>query len=195
MENLIIKNLIITLYLLQLDPLSQHLFALEPKRWRPLRTRLSPVFTSGKLKEMFSLITQCADRLERYIEKLAGKNEPIECRELTAKYTTDVIGTCAFGIEMNALSDKDSEFRKMGRLVFAPTWTNILRRRMKQFLPSWLCDILSYILPKTEVNKFFTHVVVETMDYRDANNIVRHDFIDTLRELKKHPEKISNIGK
>ncbi|CAL1677692.1 unnamed protein product [Lasius platythorax] len=31
------------------------------------------------------------------------------------------------------------------------------------------------------------------MDYRDANNIVRHDFIDTLRELKKHPEKVGDI--
>jgi len=182
------------LYLLQLDPLSQHLFALEPKRWRPLRTKLSLVFTSGKLKEMFSLITQCADRFERYIEKLTSKNEPIECRELMAKYTTDVIGTCAFGIEMNALSDEDSEFRKMGRLVFASTWTNIVQRRMIQFLP-WLCDILSYVLPQRKVTKFFTHVVVETMNYRDANNIVRHDFIDTLRDLKKHPDKVSNVGK
>ncbi|XP_011253334.1 cytochrome P450 6A1 isoform X1 [Camponotus floridanus] len=177
----------------KLDPLSQHLFALEPKRWRPLRTRLSPVFTSGKLKEMFSLITQCADRFERYIEKLASKNEPIECRELTAKYTTDVIGTCAFGIEMNALSDEDSEFRNMGRLVFAPTWTNIVQRRMRQLLPKRFCDILSYILPIKEVTKFFTRVVVETMYYRDTNNIVRHDFIDTLRDLKKHPDKVSNI--
>ncbi|XP_024880595.1 cytochrome P450 6B2-like, partial [Temnothorax curvispinosus] len=33
------------------EPLSHHLFSLEPKRWRPLRTNLSPVFTSGKLKE------------------------------------------------------------------------------------------------------------------------------------------------
>ncbi|KMQ92082.1 cytochrome p450 6a1 [Lasius niger] len=176
----------------KLDPLSQHLFALEPKRWRPLRTRLSPVFTSGRLKEMFSLISQCAERLERYIEKLASKNEPIECRELTAKYTTDVIGTCAFGIEMNALSDEDSEFRRMGRLIFMPTWKTILRSRLKQFLP-WVCDILSYILPKTEITKFFTRIVVETMDYRDANNVVRHDFIDILRELKKHPDKLGDF--
>ncbi|XP_050445489.1 cytochrome P450 6a2-like [Cataglyphis hispanica] len=176
----------------KLDPLSQHLFALEPKRWRPLRTRLSPVFTSGKLKEMFSLISQCSDRLEQYIETLATKNEPVECRELTAKYTTDVIGTCAFGIEMNALSDEDSEFRIMGRMVFMPTWENILRARLKQFLP-WLCDILSYIIPHTKVNKFFIRIVTETMAYRDENNIVRHDFIDTLRELKKHPDKVNNI--
>ncbi|XP_072756841.1 probable cytochrome P450 6a14 [Anoplolepis gracilipes] len=177
----------------KLDPLSPHLFALEPKRWRPLRTRLSPVFTSGKLKEMFSLISQCAVRLELYAEKLASKNEPVECRELTAKYTTDVIGTCAFGLEMNALSDEDSEFRSMGRLIFAPTRSNIIRGRLKQFLP-WLCGILGYILPETEVTKFFKRAVIETIECRDTNNIVRHDFIDTLRELRKHPDKLGDIN-
>jgi len=173
--------------------LTQHLIALEPKRWRHLRIRLSPVFTSGKLKEMFSLISECADHLEQYIEKLVSKNEPIECREVTAKYTTDVIGTCAFGIEMNALSDEDSEFRRMGRMVFTPTWQNILRRGMRVTLP-WLYEMLSYVLPQSEVNQFFTRVVIDTINYRETNNVFRHDFIDTLRELKKNPDKVGDIS-
>ncbi|XP_012231781.2 cytochrome P450 6A1-like [Linepithema humile] len=174
------------------EPLSQHLFLLEPKRWRPLRTNLSPVFTSGKLKEMFSLISECADHLEKYIEKLANIKEPVECRELTAKYTTDVIGTCAFGIEMNAMSNDDSEFRRMGRQVFAPTWKNIIRTRIRSIIPS-LYNMLGYILPQNEVTKFFTRVIVETLDYREKNNVIRHDFVDMLRELKKHPEKLGDI--
>jgi len=174
------------------EPLSQHLFALEPKRWRPLRTKLSPVFTSGKLKEMFSLISKCSDHLVQYMEKVTSKNESVECRELTAKYTTDVIGTCAFGIEMNAMSNDDSEFRKMGRQVFQPTWRNVIRFRLRQMIP-WLYEMLGYILPQTELTKFFTRVIVETMDYREVNNITRHDFIDMLRELKKHPDKLGDI--
>lgn len=180
----------------QAEPLSQHLFSLESKRWRPLRTRLSPVFTSGKLKEMFSLISKCAGRFEQYTEQLVRKNNIIECRELTAKYTTDVIGTCAFGIEMNALSDEDSEFRKMGRQVFTPTWRNIIRMRITQAAP-WVWDVLWYIgvNPASEVSKFFKRVITETMSYRDSNNIVRHDFVDMLRELKTHPDKLGDIGK
>ncbi|XP_071581356.1 probable cytochrome P450 6a13 isoform X2 [Temnothorax nylanderi] len=174
------------------DPLSQNLALLEPKRWRPLRMRLSPVFTSGKLKEMFSLISECADHLVQYMEKVVSENKPVECRELTAKYTTDVIGTCAFGIEMNALSDEDSEFRKMGREIFKPSWKNTLRFRMRQMFP-WLYELSAYVLPQTEVSKFFTRVIVETMDYRETNNITRHDFVDVLRELKKHPDKLGDI--
>ncbi|XP_011689080.1 PREDICTED: probable cytochrome P450 6a14 [Wasmannia auropunctata] len=174
------------------EPLSQHLFSLEPKRWRPLRIKLSPVFTSGKLKEMFCLISECADNLIQYMEKIASTGEPVECRELTAKYTTDVIGSCAFGIDMNALSDEDSEFRKMGRKVFTPTWRTFLRISIRQVFP-WLYNMFGYVLPQTDVTKFFTRVIVENMEYRETNNITRNDFIDVLRELKKHPDKLGDI--
>lgn len=180
---------------MQAEPLSQHLFFLEPKRWRPLRIKLSPIFTSSKLKDMFLLILECTNHLMDYVEKLASKNEPIECFELMAKYTTDVIGSCAFGIEINALSNKDSEFRRIGRNIFYPprTHLNYLRAKIRKFSP-WLYDILGYILPKTEVTNFFIHLVTDIMAYREKNNIVRHDFIDVLRELKKNSDKMDDIG-
>ena len=53
-----------------IDPLAQHLVFLEPKRWKPMRRKLTPTFTSGKLKEMFYLITDCANHFEQYLEKL-----------------------------------------------------------------------------------------------------------------------------
>ncbi|XP_014470371.1 PREDICTED: probable cytochrome P450 6a14 [Dinoponera quadriceps] len=172
------------------EPLSQHLFFLEPKRWRPLRTRLSPAFTSGKLKDMFSLILECANHMERYIDTLVSKNEPVEFRELTAKFTTDVIGSCAFGIDTNSLSDNDSEFRKMGRQVFAPSWNNIVRIRLRQSVP-WFYDMLGYVLPRTQITKFFTRIVMESIDYREKNNVSRPDIVDVLLEIKKYPEKLN----
>lgn len=156
--------------------------------------RLSPVFTSGKLKGMLSLISECADHLVQYIDKVASKDEPIECRELTAKYTTDVIGSCAFGINMNALSDENSEFRKMGRKVFNPSLAHLLLRvKMREIFPRFY-NMLGYILPYTDITKFFTRVIIETMEYRETNNITRNDFVDTFRELKKHPDKLGDIG-
>ncbi|XP_077269211.1 putative cytochrome P450 6a14 isoform X1 [Temnothorax americanus] len=175
------------------DPLSQNLFELDSKRWRPLRAKLTPVFTSRKLKEMFVLISECSDHFVQYVEKLVKKNEPIECVEMTAKYTTDVIGSCVFGIEMNAMSNEDSEFRRIGRSVFHPSFWDRVRISIKEYLP-WLFDVLyGYILPQSEVTRFFMRIVLETMDYREKNNIVRNDFIDTLRELKKHSDKMGDI--
>ena len=179
--------------ILQVQPLSQNIFNLEPKRWRPLRMKLSPVFTLSKLKEMFSLISECADCLVEYMEKVVSKSESVECRELAVKYMMDVVGSCAFGIEMNALSNKDSEFRNMGRKIFTPTWKNMLRSRLRTSFPKFY-NKLGYILPQTEITKFFTRIVVETIDYRETNNVIRNDFVDKLRELKNHPDKLGDVG-
>ncbi|XP_076168680.1 putative cytochrome P450 6a14 [Ptiloglossa arizonensis] len=177
----------------KVEPLTPHLFNLEAERWRPLRTRLSPVFTSGKLKEMFPLIIECSKHLEQYLEKVVAKEEPVECRELTAKYTTDVIGSCAFGIETNSLSDTESEFRRVGKKVFSLTIPGLIRFRLRQDMPR-LYNLLGYILPPTEITSFFTKVVVDTMKYRSENDINRPDFINMLLELKKHPDKLENIN-
>jgi len=143
---------------------------------------------------MFLLISKCADHLVNYTEELVNRNEPIECLELMAKYTTDVIGICAFGIEINALSNENSDFRRIGRNVFHLPWLDLQRIRIKEFSP-WLYDILGYILPQTEITRFFMGLVTDTMNYREKNNIIRHDFIDILRDLKKESDKTGDIGK
>ncbi|KOC58959.1 Cytochrome P450 6a2 [Habropoda laboriosa] len=174
------------------EPLSAHLFNLESERWRPLRSRLSPIFTSGRIKEMFTLILECSQHLEKYLDKQIEKGEPIECRELTAKFTTDVIGSCAFGIDMSAMSDEDSEFRRMGREVFAVNLENIARFKARQFLPK-LYAMLGYVFSDKKYSPFFTKVVADSIKYRKENNIVRPDFINMLMELKEHPDKLENI--
>ncbi|XP_053982863.1 probable cytochrome P450 6a14 [Hylaeus volcanicus] len=174
------------------DPLDQHLFVMDASSWRPLRTQLSPVFTSGKLKGTFSLILDCARQLEEYLDYLVAKREPVDVRDLAAKFATDVIGSCAFGIDMNSLSDAESEFRKMGKEVFAKDLTAVLRFRVKECIPK-LFDLLGYVLPYNELTKFFIKITSDTLEYREKNNIVRPDFMNTLLELRRHPEKVSDI--
>ncbi|XP_043279161.1 cytochrome P450 6A1-like [Venturia canescens] len=176
----------------KVEPLSQHLVNLESKRWRPLRHKLSPAFTSGKLKKMFYLVLECGDHLEEYLNNLGDNNEAVECRELTAKFTTDVIGTCAFGLKMNALADENSEFRKMGRKIFTPDWKNVLRMRMRESTP-WLYEIVGTLLVDWKVNNFFMNIMRDTIEYRKNNQVVRHDFIDLIMELRDNPDKLGDI--
>jgi len=144
---------------------------------------------------MFGLISECANHLIDYMGEITKtKNEPVEILELMAKYTTDVIGSCAFGIEINSLSNKESEFRRIGRNVFRQPLSDTIRTNIRIYSPR-LFDILGYVLPQTEITKFFIRLVIDTMNYREKNNIIRHDFIDTLRELKKHSDKMEDIGK
>ncbi|XP_051168141.1 probable cytochrome P450 6a13 [Leptopilina boulardi] len=176
----------------KVDILSPHLFTLEPERWRPLRRNLSPVFTSGKLKEMFHLLVETSEHLEQYLNKVVIENEPIECRTLTSKFTADVIGSCVFGIDINALSNEENEFIRMGRKIFDFNFWKTVKFRLNTITP-WLYGLLGPILADRETDNFFVNLIRDTMQYRKENNIVRHDFIDLLREVKENPDRLGDL--
>jgi hypothetical protein len=54
----------------KLDPIfGKILFALKGKLWRHMRTNLTPVYTSGKMKMMFYLLDTCGKDLADYLHK------------------------------------------------------------------------------------------------------------------------------
>lgn len=72
------------------DPLSGHLFSLGGEKWKNLRAKLTPSFTSGKLKAMFPTLVACGDPLKRFMDKASANEETVEVREILAQYTTSV---------------------------------------------------------------------------------------------------------
>jgi cytochrome P450 family 6 len=167
----------------ELGPLNAHLFNLTGKRWRNLRTRLTPTFTSGKMKMMFDLMTVCAHQLKEYLEKAAGNDEMLEMKDVMAKFTTDVIGLCAFGLQSNAVSDSNSEFRQMGRQVFLSSPLAALRGILELTFPSLLKIFRIKTFPD-KVTNFFIRTVKDVIEYREKNNVSRNDFMQLIIELK-----------
>lgn len=78
-------------------------------------------------------------RLVTYLnnEPQATGADGLEAKELAAKFTTDVVAACAFGLDGKSFTDPDSEFRKMGRRMFEPSlWMGIKFTIM--FILPWL---------------------------------------------------------
>jgi cytochrome P450 family 6 len=167
----------------ELEPLTGHLFVLPGKRWKNLRVKLSPTFTSGKMKMMFQTLVDCGIELGSILEKSASDEEVIEIRDILARYSTDVISSCAFGIQCNCLKNPDAEFREWGRKAFVPSVRNTILQFIAVTVPS-LLSVLKLRLLDPSISKYFRNMVEETVNYREKNNITRNDFMQLLIQIK-----------
>lgn len=165
------------------DPLSGHLFSLDAHKWRGLRNKLSPTFTSGKMKKMFPIVVDVAEKFRDVYAKEIEKDSVVEIKELNARFTTDVIGTCAFGIECNSLEDPKAKFREMGAKTFTVKRHHLIIESMIISMPK-LAERLNMKMTLDDVEEFFMKVVDDTIAYREKNNIVRNDFMSMLIDLK-----------
>lgn len=165
------------------DPLSANLLSLPGQKWRNLRGKLSPTFSSGKLKAMFTTLLECGSTLQTYLGKLADKGELLDVREISASYATDVIASVAFGISVDTISNPNNEFRVCGRKIFEPSISNITR------------DLISFTAPKvmnflrirsidSYVENFIKSIVKQNLEHREKNNVSRKDFFQLLIQIR-----------
>ncbi|KAH8356276.1 hypothetical protein KR200_007094, partial [Drosophila serrata] len=166
------------------DPLSNNLVNVEGQKWRTLRQKLTPTFTSGKMKNMFPTVLTVGDELIRvFDEKIASSKDTLEVHDLVARFTADVIGSCAFGLDCHSLTDPKAKFVKMGTAA-------ITERRWGKSM-----DLFLFGAPKLaaklrmnsmvqEVEDFYMNIIRDTIDYRIKNKVKRNDFMDMLIDLK-----------
>ncbi|KXJ81554.1 hypothetical protein RP20_CCG018947 [Aedes albopictus] len=160
------------------DPLSAHLFSLEGNKWRNLRAKISPTFTSGKMKMMYPTMVAAGKQFREHLDEKVSQESELEMRDLLGRFTTDMIGTCAFGIECNSMKEPNSKFREMGRKHFE-TPRSALKDAFKMTAPR-LAQFLGITEILPDVAEFFMNVVESTIDYRVKNNVKRNDFMDLL---------------
>jgi cytochrome P450 family 6 len=68
---------------------------------------------------MFHTIVAVGDELNDYLTPFADNNEDIDVRETLGRFMTDIIGSCAYGIDCNSLKNPNSQFRVMGKQMIS----------------------------------------------------------------------------
>lgn len=170
-----------------IDPMAGNMFSQSGEKWKLNRINLSPTFTSGKLKAMFSTIVDSGSSLEKCLDKYAEKGEEVEVREIFAQFTTNVIASVAFGIEVDCLKDPEHEFRKYGGRFFEPNFMNTFRFNMSYMSP-FLTKLFGVRFTDKDVTDFMMETIRQNLEYRENNNVFRKDFFQLLIQLR-------NLGK
>lgn len=177
---------------------SKQLFSLKGSAWRKMRAKITPVFTSGRMKQFFELLIACSVRLDSYLHRAAENNEVIEFKDLIVRFTSDSISSTLFGLETNAIFEKDSEVRRIGSLIMSQNKWNMIKFMMAVTYPA-LYEFFNMRLFDAEVTRFCMQVAQDTYNFRIKNNIYRNDFIDLLIKIKHNKnlledEKNTNVG-
>jgi len=163
-----------------IEPLSEIMFLMENPQWKTLRNKLSPAFTSGKLKQMYSQIKECGDgMMDNICAELKKNPNEIDVRDILGKYSTDVIGTCVFGIKLNVANDDVALFHSYAKSIFGPSIIYFLREICVMISPAIL-KILRLPFFPTNGTSFFISVFKETMTHRKKNSIERTDLVQDL---------------
>lgn len=140
------------------------------------------------MRQMFELMNmvgqQFANTLTKQIEN-GGENE-FEFRELSRKFTVDVIASCALGIEVNSFENPKNEFHEFAIKMVGQfgSFLSMLKIIAYFFVPKLMLK-LKVRLFSEDTTKFFQDAISETMKIREQQGIVRPDVINLLLQAKK----------
>ena len=72
------------------------MLSLDGQEWRERRVKLSPIFTSGKMKMMFEIVDSISNKFVNVFNGSQDNSQVFDIREWTARYTSDVIGVARY---------------------------------------------------------------------------------------------------
>lgn len=90
------------------------IFFIQDDHWKRVRSMLTPTFTSGKIKRMFTLLNVCADDLvECFNEQIEAKKDEkaqgvtVNVKDLYSLFTMDAIASCCYGLKLERSGSTD----------------------------------------------------------------------------------------
>lgn len=165
--------------------LARSLFFSQDQKWKDMRTILTPAFTGNKMRMMFELIRKSTTDFREILTKETNAGGKMyELKDLLSRYACNIIATCAFGLEVDAIANRDDEFYLAGKKV-----TNFDGWQGIKFL---LFDSIPRIMQLCRVKFFdpklmnyFRYVVTSAISYREKNLVFRPDMIELLMQARK----------
>jgi cytochrome P450 family 6 len=165
---------------------SAQMTSLSGDQWKDVRATFSPIFTSGKMKAMMVYIQEACRSMIGSIGKCAENNEPFELKEMLGKYSMDAIASCAFGVDAQSYTNKDSLFVKYASNIFKQTPKQALLF-FGAMIPGGraLFDALGVSVMKPTETEFFYNAVMASLKSRRESKHRRNDLVDLMVDAIK----------
>ncbi|GAV08409.1 hypothetical protein RvY_18101 [Ramazzottius varieornatus] len=162
--------------------------------WKRVRSTLSPTFTAKKMKMMSPKINNMIDILLSIVEEKCAANEVTDIYGLFQGLTLDVIGSCAFAMEVNCQRNPKDIFLENTRALFRNA--NNLFIRIIQMFPEFnflIGPIMLLVAPNFKRGRILTSNLRQTIELRraqmQAGSATNHaDMIQLMLEASENKE-------
>lgn len=170
------------------DPLGCNILLLMKNPiWKSVRPKLTPLFTSGKMKQMFKLVMEVSVDLNAHINGILGKE--IDAKRLCQRFTVDVISSCAFGIRSFSLECENAEVHAFAKRVFHFDWNRGIQITCCYIMQTIFLLFNMTFLDRSAAN-FFEKLFKESIENRRKTKIVRNDLVDIIIQVMEADKEI-----
>lgn len=171
------------LFLFRYDPLAPDLFNIGGERWKNVRVKISPNYTSGKMKAAFETMLQCCRRVQNVLDNHVEEGKAVDIKEIFCCYTTDVNFLCSFGFECNSLENPEITLRRYGKKFFETDLWKELKHTLSVGMPQFSRNV-GIVTRTEEVSRFWRNLFLDAVKYRESNRYVRDDLLQMLINMK-----------
>ncbi|KAB0791053.1 hypothetical protein PPYR_02853 [Photinus pyralis] len=164
------------------------LFMLKNSEWEEARSRFTSTLSMGKVKAMFPLVVDAADRFVEHVRNVELSREVTECRELSIKYSLEALSAYAVGIQANSF--QNSDFYQAARNLQNATFSRIVHSICYFFAHMFVKPFRMKFLEPESV-KFVTEVFKKNVKLRRE---VEHTRVGLLEALIKMEGEFKNYN-
>lgn len=173
----------------KIDPLfARNPFLARGDTWKEYRNEIATAFSSERLRTMFPIVEAIVDNLHSQV--INRINQPFEARELSLRFTADIVSNCIFNLNSDCLAGC-SNIQRMSKRLSSPPKKTFFFMMFAEIFPA-----IRHLLPMKfitdDVEEFFLNFFERSMRLRKRNGIKVNDFLDyviSLRETKKLSHK------
>ena len=171
----------------------------QGKRWKEMRSALTPTFSGSKLKTMTPIIDDAINNFIDIIEKQSQNEDEFNIYDMFQNLTTDVIGRTAFGIQSNVQNESNNKFLEAAKQIF-----NMKLNQLVYLLVQCFPKIDKVLYPFRRLEQIIRHkrglsangilydMAKEIIQLRKQNpNIRRKDLLQLMLDTKISGEEMS----
>ncbi|CAG9782673.1 unnamed protein product [Diatraea saccharalis] len=164
------------------DYLADNILFMSGARWKLMRQKMTPLFTSAKLKNMYYIIDKSALDFIDYLNKNPAKLKAKDTFDTLSMFCSAAVGAAVFGVSTKSIFD--SPFLEMARDASKPTFKSNMKFTLASIAPKLFQAFKMRFFKEFE--PFFIGAIKNVLRQREQENVKKHDFVDICLSIQKN---------